>query len=327
MAKKKHPAKNTFRASQSFLKDMQDHLSGNLCGHILEAKWVTGQWPDQPSDAMNQGSFLEYLVSGALPKSQKVPLPQFTKSSNIQPGSYAKGYRINDLDRVVNDMLFDYRKAYKNARAMLTYLAAMGLEIVEAGAHKVKGNQEGTLDLLLRATRRIEFRDRVTGQITSVIEKGEMIVVDMKYSGLIGERWSRLGWPLKPSEWTAEQKRYNALQARQYHYLSGGLRYFFWVTDSSGSETRGGEKRPEAEYIGNVALFEVIGLDEETTKTHLATSAKALQDFELFKEIGFTPYPSLATCKQCPLRMACTDKQEYPEPIQINLGVGMLELK
>lgn len=310
MAKAKHPSKKIFRISQSFMKDHWDYLNQKLCGYVLEAKYVTNTWPDQPSDAQRLGSIVEYLVSGALPKSGLIPLPEFTKASGVQPQANKGGYKIADLNRLRESLLAPYKKALDNANAILRYLAVMDLEIVSAGDHRVKGKNEGTIDLVVKAGRELKFRNGIT------IAKGEMFVIDMKYSGLIGDRWSRFGWPLSDEQWTNEQKRYNAFQSRQYHYLSGGMRFFFWVTGSDGAEGKN---------IGNVALFEITGLDKETIQVHLAEGEKALKDMELFKEIGFTPFPELNRCKDCPLRMACKDKQEYPEPIAVNLGLDMLD--
>lgn len=309
MAPKKiaQPKKAKFTISQSFMKDMADYLSKNLCGNVLKAKWVDKIYPDEPSDAQELGSYFEYRATGGLPKSGIIPQPKYMTSAINAKRKLAGFDKYTDQQIIehfkfgITEMYEPYRIATRNAEIFKAYIERMGFKVVAFGKRVTKGDHEGTIDLILEAVRDIKFRNG------RVLNKGDQTIVDMKYSGLIGERWTRFGWPSEPALWTPDQKRYNAFQARQYKYLSDGLPFFFWVTD------------PKNE--GNALLVEATGLNDFTIEQHLAEGRKMADDLALFVEIGFTPWPELKRCEDCPLKEKCADRQMYPEPIQVFMGI------
>lgn len=309
MAKKVTPKKPVFMISQSFMKDCADYYSKNLCGNVLKAKYVDRTYPDGPSDAQELGAYFEYKATGGLPRSGVVPQPKFM-TSEIKAKKKLVGFdKFTDQQIIehfkfgLDQMYDDYRRATRNAERFKAYIDRMGLVVVSFGKRVTKLEFEGTIDVILEATRAIKFAN---GRI---LAKGQRIVVDMKYSGLVGDRWTRFGWPVDPALWTPEQKKYNAYQARQYHYLSDGLPFFFWVTDNG------------AKAEGNVLLVEVTGLTEFTIEQHLAEGRKMAENLALFVDIGFEPWPELKRCDDCPLKEACNDKQLFPEPIQVFMGI------
>lgn len=272
------------KISQSFIKDFREYQAGGECGLIIQEKYVNDRlFEDDEPGAKEEGSYFEFMLSGALPKSGKVP----------KPVMMADGKKP----------MAQYRKAQVSAELIRVYLDRMGLKIVHIGPKWHKGRYVGTLDLVCQATRRLEFPNGL------VIEEGEMIVIDLKYSGLIGPKsndWrNKFGW-----QWSNRQKEYHGTQAIHYHFISGGLKFFFLVTQSSQAE---GEDP-------FVAMF-YIPVTQDMIDKHLDEGNRLFDRFEVLvkAEIPFVARPSLNKCKKCPLREECSFKYEYPVPEIIDL--------
>lgn len=271
--------------SQSFIKDFREYLAGDECGVLLKEKYVNDRLlEDEEPGLKNLGAYFEFCLSGALPKNGIPPKPEMM----------ADGKKP----------LAPYRKAEESAKLVRGYLDKMGLKIVHAGVKWTLGRYNGTLDLICIATRRIEFPTGV------VIEEGEQIVIDLKYSGLIGPKsndWrNKFGW-----QWSNKQKEYHGTQAIQYHFVSKGMKFFFLVTQSSQAEG-------EDPFIG---LF-YIPISQDMIDRHIGVGNELFDRFEIMVrgDIPFIATPSLYKCKKCPLWSECNFKVEYPiaEIIDLN---------
>jgi len=270
------------RITQSFMLDMRDYLAGNLCGNIVKEKWVNDQLIELDSDSADLGCYFEYILTekilgpgkGTLPKNGKIP----------KCGMYANG----------KQRLEPYERAHKNADRVIAYLNEMGLEVVSAGKKLVKGNREGTLDLICRCTKDITFHDGSTWKI------GDEITIDLKYSGLIADKWSRFGWAGMLEEGPHLQKIYHGTQAIQYHYIGGGRKFYFLVVSSKNEED---------------ILFIYVPITESATNDHLAEGNALYEKFQFIAGInGFTPRPDVAVCNSCQIKENCKDRHTYPHP-------------
>lgn len=264
------------------MKAMRAYLAGTYCGYQLKAEWADGI-PMKRGEAAELGCYYEYQTFGSLTREKTVPKPKLLKSAK------------NKLRITVDDMYAPYRTAYMNASLTREYLSRMGLEIVAKGVRKSRGDYEGTADAILRARKRLEFADGF------VLKRGDEVVADAKYSGLIGNVWDEWGWALPV--WTEAQEKYHGTQAKQYHHL--WKIPFLWIVCSSSK-------------VGEIYFFRAT-IQEGSMDQHLA-EGKALRDaFEMHLKIGFKPKPEFNRCKECPLKENCDSRHNFPHPTEIKL--------
>ena len=138
------------RITQSFVVACRDYFAGDECGLLLKHQYVDGHLVDRTSKSLALGSWFEFALTGALPNGGKIPIPGYMKSS-------LKKKATKDL--TVEDYLEPYRRAHFNVEAIRKIWKEMGLEIVKIGEKYKKGNQEGTIDVVMRCNKYIEFAD------------------------------------------------------------------------------------------------------------------------------------------------------------------------
>jgi hypothetical protein len=281
------------RISQSLMKAVRAYLEGTECGILLREKYVKGRLFDDATAAMRLGAYFEFLLTGAVPKDGKVPQPEY-QASRIK----SNGGRTNGLG--IDDMYEPYRTAHANKARVLEYWDRMGLVMARdkegkllVGRKFVKGRHEGTIDVVLEATRRVVFDDMFE------LRKGDRICVDIKYSGMADDRWSVHGW-----QWTPAQKQYHGTQAKQYHYLTD-LPFFFFVVDPGGKYVR---------------WFRII-ITEDEVQAHLTEANFLFEKLNYLDELDLLEArPEVSRCEKCPLKDECKQKHTYPHPIAVRLS-------
>lgn len=281
------------RISQSFIKSMRSYNAGDECGNVVKHIYVDGLPFERHSDAMAEGSYFEFCLTGAIPKNGQIPRPIYmtlalNKKSTAQLG--------------VNDMTQDYRRAHFNARKVNSTLSQMGLKIVGVQKKLIKGRFDGTLDIIA------ECVDEIKGLPW---KKGQKIVIDIKYSGLLYDKWEKHGWM-----WSNIQKEYHGTQARQYHFVSG-LPFYFLVISNTNKEINTGSGVFEDP---DMKLFHVL-VDEHMIETHLAEGNTLMDQLKFEAEVGFEARPSLKICSKCPLKDGCIDKHIFPHVEEVDLTI------
>lgn len=285
------------RITQSFMKDVRDYISGGGCGNLLQARWVDDRILDNEEPGSTEvGSYYEFVAFGSLPKSGKVqPLYKQSAIKANKGSTHGLGPK---------DMLKPYRLAHEKGTRLKPLLFKIGLEpyVDDTGRTWVnkrftKGRHEGTIDLVCRVIKRIVLDDG------TVLESGEIIVIDLKFSGLLGEKVSRKnrhGW-----QWSPEQKEYHGTQAKHYHYLTS-LRFFFLVDSSTDEDV--------------IEIFHTP-ITPQMIESHLAEGNFLMERFLFWVSAGMlVPRPGLKKCNACPLKNECADRQEVPIPKVIDLN-------
>jgi hypothetical protein len=282
------------RINQTFIKDFRDFTDGKECGIIVEAKYIDDRLLDDPDadpGAKELGSYYEFMISGALPKNGYIPKAEYNKN-----GSMTAAYRLATI----------------NAARVVEYLNKMGLRIVKSNQRLVKGRFSGVIDLV------VEFIGIPDEQGNPILEDftfdngivwkiGHRFVIDLKYSGLIGDTtpsYNKHGW-----KWSPTQKKYHGTQAIQYHYISN-MDIYFLVTQSNNKEGT----------LSDIRLF-FTPVSEFMVEQHIMEGNMLFDRFVNMatKRIGFTPRPSLKKCAECPLRHECKVKHTFPHPEIIHL--------
>lgn len=243
---------NEISISQSIIKAYQEYLKGEMCGVLFEKQYLTKEVEGEPTAAMKLGQFFEYQCTGALPKSGVVPEPEKTQKGELTA---------------------EYKRASKQALNFHNYIKKLGIKIQSVGKRVTMKGVEGTLDI------EAEFN-------------GEDVVIDLKLSGNLNDKWNDYGWELE----SLPYKEKIMIQAVHYTFLTAKP-FYFWVFSSGNDE--------------DCKLIKV-NVDTEVIKSHYQTIEKTRDMILLDMDLGFKAYPELTRCRACPLFDKCEHKTEVP---------------
>lgn len=148
-----HVIDHNFNISQSFMKNWYDYKDGLMCGkQLYEEKF--GGYNREPSEVMQAGIYFEYLVTGYVGRSGKIPALKKTKSEK---------------------MTKMYADIKKQAAKTISTLIHYGFEDLQFGETFQHEDLKVITDI--RATK-----------------DGRTCVIDLKLSGLLYNAWSPTGW-------------------------------------------------------------------------------------------------------------------------------------
>lgn len=274
----------TTHITQSLVKTMRSYKAGEECGYLVHAQFVNDRKDLLSSPSMEQGRYFEFEVSGSTGKATEAPKPEYMKS--------AKG--IADSDMVV-----EYRRAKFNAKKVKEMLAKAGIKIMAVNQTLTHGRFRGDLDIV--AILEKEF---------SGLPVGTIITIDLKYSGLIYDKWSKHGW-----EWSEIQKQYHGTQAIHYTLLRNNP-FFFLVVGSSNKEKDGVKMDFEPT---DMKMFRIT-VDQHMIDRYIIEANNLWDYFQVSAALAWVPRPEFYKCSKCPLFASCADRHEVPQPVIIDLS-------
>jgi hypothetical protein len=154
--------------------------------------------------------------------------------------------------------------------------------------------------VLIHIDKTLGFRLKGILDVLAIID-GHMVVLDIKSTGLLGDEWKPMGW--HPGTFNMRDKL--TIQVVAYKYLAWkqmGIRDipFYFAIHSNSNGTASDYWRV------NLADFDVAMSHFEDT---LATVAQGVRDDKMF---GFTPYPDVKACEECPVK-ECAHRIRTPE--------------
>ena len=262
------------KISQSLLKDFKRYyysksgssFDSNSCGLLFKAKYIDKNVKDKPSDSMKEGIYFEYLSTGALPKSGEIPEPERTLKGALTAA---------------------YQRASEAASFCKSIFEHYGIKILETAYVLETEDMIGTMDILAEWD-------------------GQPVIIDLKYSGLIDNKWDDLGWNTE----TLPAKENLMIQGVHYTLLAKevlgmNMPFFFFVFNSKDST--------DMKIIRQV-------IDEDQYEQHFSDVLKIKELIQKELEIGFTAIPNYRHCKDCPLSDTCQHKHAFPQPVTIYYG-------
>lgn len=295
------------KVSQSLMKGLLEYQNSLECGIVFKAKYLDGKYDlFKPSDAMNAGSWFEYMATGSVPKGGITPKPQYMKKGKDEKGNPR--------------LTAPYQIAQKQVDNFKRMMAHYGLEIIRVGEDVkspypnsmerfgVDVTLTGTLDIRVRATKDIwtTYGNRKTG-LTKVLvaQAGQICILDLKFSGLIYDRWNDFGWSMD----AIDNLKYKVkLTTQPVHYK------FIEMINT-------GEEPPfifmlfSASNADDAVILD-FKVDESAFKEHINFIDNTIINLIETKKKGFQPLPSLKRCSTCPLKDACPYKAVAP-PITV----------
>lgn len=253
------------KISQSLLKDYNDYKGKKLCGLKLKAKHFDNvKFPT--TEAMDLGNYFEYMATGILPRDGVKPVP-----------------KISYLGTKREKMSAPYQRAIESAELFKKIQKEYGITIKDTGLKLESEYKNGILD--------------IWGEMN-----GRPCIIDLKYSGLIDDKWSETGWDVE----SLHYKERLLVQAVQYKMLikeNYGLDYddfdFFFMVFSS-------------KEVYNVKFIK-INIDKDAFDvhdTHVELVYKQINSMDIEKD--FIAYPNVKECHSCPLFDSCQYKTEIP---------------
>lgn len=284
--------------TQSLIKQLYEYKQGKVCGLQFKAQYVDGvEFP--ASDAMALGQWFEYKCSG-----QKTKFGHIPKPVRLQPKKatqkYIKEHGTSGLIQKGDDyyMEGDLSKKYKDAlvhvEAFQRMLDAYDFEIVATGV-TIEDKELG-----------------IKGDIDLVVRKlgsgkdGKLSFIDLKYSGLIDNKWEDLGWADESLPYK------DKIMIQCVHYKLLGIKklgyepdFYFWVFSSTNTTDR-----------KNIRVV----VDEDRFFEHQTIVQQARNEFEKQKSIGFKALPNPKRCGDCILKADCEHYVEIPQEQVVYYG-------
>lgn len=254
------------KISQSLIKALYKYKIGDECGLRIQANYIDGV-NFTSSDAQQLGNYFEYVATGQLPRNNEIPQPKLLKS-----GAYSTDYeRMN--------------KQVENFKNIMGYL---NFSIEQTGFKFTNSKYDGTLDILAH-----------DNSIKSKDINKKRIIIDLKSTGLINDKWSEYGWATE----SIEEKESLMLQAIHYKMLAKwewgieDIPFYFLVFST----------KNDWEY----KIFK-INVDETTMAIHLNNlkTIKTYLDFVI--KDGFKAKPKYETCRNCELAITCSSFLSHP---------------
>lgn len=253
------------KISQSMMKSYVDYLNGKECGLFFKGKFIDKTVETIPSAAMKEGIYFEYLATGALPRNGVVPDAEKT----------AKGMMTTAYERIHQAATF-CKEIFKH--------------------YKIKIHKIGF----------VVSTDEMTGIIDVWAEwDGKMVIIDLKYSGLLDDKWNELGW---------ETESLNMKDS----LMIQGVHYKLLVQESLGIENV-----PFYYFVFNskdAKDMKIIrqNVDPDKFYYHKQNVLKMRSIIMREMESGFKPYPDYRKCKDCPLFSTCTERAEFPQVTEVH---------
>jgi len=246
--------------TQSELKDFLAYKKKEMCGTEFAKRWVTRDMEWKSSKPQRLGSYFEFIVTDTLgPHDDGDPAPDLLKTGK---------------------MGVDFQRAHDRALMLKSIMADSGMTILSAQERFEKDMLRGIYDM------KVDYN-------------GEIAIVDLKYSGLLNDRWSAWGWSGLDYP---EQKNHHKIQAIHYSAISG-LPYYYLVVSS----------QPKFEL--KLIKWEVT---EEDIQEHKETAQEAIDQIETLKVMdSWLDYPEIIKCLDCPLAAECSSRTTRLNPLKI----------
>lgn len=243
-------------ANPNFDKSATSHKN---CGLYFKAKYIDKiDLEEEPSAAMKEGIYFEYLCTGSLPRNGKVPEPEKT----------TKGVLTTAYQRIVE-------------------AAALFKKIISH--YKIKILDVGY----------VISTDTMTGIIDIWADWNGKCIIDLKYSGLIDDKWNELGWDTD----SLPQKDSLMIQGVQYKILVKEVHgidvpFYYFIFNSKDST--------------DMKILEEV-VDPDKFDWHKQGVRNAQIEIEKCLEDGFKAFPDYRYCKDCPLFSTCDQRHEFPQ--------------
>ena len=253
------------KISQSFIKSYVDYLNEKECGIYFNANYIEKdpQAQREPSDAMRAGIYFEYLCTGALPKGGQIPEPDMVYKGTAKEKLSAPFQRVLESSQIFKRIIEHY-----------------DIKIKEVGLSIQTDELSGVIDIYAEWG-------------------GKDVFIDLKYSGLIDDKWSEMGWDTE----SLHMKDSLMIQGVHYKLLAEkclnikDIPFYYFVFSSSDPN--------------NVKIIKQV-VDDTKMQNHVVAINNVFSKLTNDLKNGFIPRPTLNRCANCPIAYKCLHKVDVP---------------
>ena len=274
--------------SQSLMKDYQDfwNMKSLSCGLYLFKRHFQ-RLPVEQSETQKLGAYFEYLCTGYIRPGDEPP----------QPEMVYKGTAKEKLSAA-------YERAAESAEFYKKVIAHYGIQVLKSGEYLIIDNTSAILDI-------------------RALWDGVECIIDIKYSGLIDDKFSPYGWATE----SLVDRPALTIQALHYKYIIERIEgkenipfyYFVFSTkDANNAKIIRINTDESALYrhaLDVAKIHKIIDYHYEK-RDEYATNMAVNHDFSPHELVA---RPSLAKCIDCAYFSGCDKRAEVPriEEIQI----------
>jgi len=261
------------KLSQSLVKSLYDYKMGNECGLKIEETYVNGM-NFKPNDEQEIENYFEYICTNQLPKDGNIPIAKTLKTGKPNT-SYIR------MDK--------HKKNFDNI------MKSYNLKVEKTGFVFTNPKYSGVASIIA-----------LDKNIKSSVKNKQRIIIQIKTSGLINDKWSPVGW----ADDSINEKWDILIQAVHYKMLAKyewGIEDipFYFMVFSNKNEVE-------------CKIFE-INVDEDTKATHYANLISVKKFLDQCIRVGWVANPELMRCSKCPLKHTCLHQLEVPTIKQVNI--------
>jgi len=273
--------------SQSLIKDYQDfwNYKTQSCGYYIYKRHFQ-RLPVEQSDTMKLGTYFEYLCTGYVRPNDPAPEPEMVYKGTAR-----------------EKLAADYERASSSAAFFKQIISHYGIEILSVGEYLLNDRMSAILDI-------------------RAMWDGKECIIDLKYSGLIDDKFSPYGWATE----SLVDRPSLTIQALHYKYLIWQIEqkmnidfYYFVFSTKDAQKAKiirintdeSAIYRHEADVakIANYVDYHYENADAYATNIRI--------DYEMSKDL--VARPNLARFTDCPYFSTCDKRVEVPliEEIQL----------
>ena len=236
------------------------------CGIVIEENYINKTlFP--PSEVQALGIYFEFIATNQLPKSNEIPHPKRLKNGNLT---------------------LPYERMEKQKENFVNLMERLNFSIEKTGFEFNNPKYSGVADIIA-----------IDNNIKSKDVYKKRIIIDLKTSGLLSDKWSKYGW----ADESIEEKDELLIQAIHYKMLANyewginDIPFYFFVFNN----------KNDWEY----KVFK-INVDEDTYKQHYNNLINIKKYLDEQLKIGFKAKPSLSRCHSCPINSTCFHSVDIP---------------
>lgn len=240
------------KLSQSLVKALYNYKTHKECGLKIEKQYVEGV--NFPSTEVQElGNYFEYICTGALPRDKHIPEPKLLKSGSMTIG---------------------YERMHKQKENFERMMEHYKFKIEKTGFSFTNPKFSGVADVI------------------ALNEDKQRVIIDIKTTGLINDKWSEYGWADESIEekWNLNVQAVHYKMLAKYEWGIEDIPFYFMVFSNKNEN--------------ECKIFEII-VDEDTRWQHYQNLKNIKIYLDDILKNGWEAKPELMRCKKCPLEASC----------------------
>lgn len=240
------------KLSQSLVKSLFKYKQGEECGLRIEKMYIEGV--NFPSSEVQElGNYFEYICTNQLPRDGHTPEAKLLKTGKMSVNYVRMEKQKENFENIMSEYKFTIEKT--------------GFEFTNP-------KYSGIADII------------------ALNEDKERVIIDIKTSGLINDKWSPYGWANESIEekWDLNIQAIHYKMLAKYEWGIEDIPFYFMIFSTKNDI--------------ECKIFEII-VDESTRFQHYQNLEKVKHFLDESIKNGWEAKPELMRCSRCELTESC----------------------